>query len=146
MRKTIPFIITILFFIVVASAYSKTQQTYGNLVCGFVKNYDGDTITVNIPDVHPIIGKHISVRINGIDTPELRGTTGEIKEKARTAKRMVTNLCKKAKILELRNIKRGKYFRIVADVYVDEKCLADTLIKNGLAKPYDGGKKPQWYE
>ena len=144
MQKTIPFIITILFFIVVASAYGKSQQTYGNLVCKFVKNYDGDTITVNIPDVHPIIGKRISVRINGIDTPELRGTTGEIKEKARTAKRMVKNLCKRAKILELRNIKRGKYFRIVADVYVDEKCIADILIKNGLAKPYDGGKKPQW--
>ena len=86
MRKTIPLIITILFFIVVANAYCKKQQTYGNLTCKFVKNYDGDTITVNIPDVHPIIGKHINVRINGIDTPELRGTTGKVKEKARTAK------------------------------------------------------------
>jgi len=144
MRKTIPFIIILFFVTIVTSAYSKNQQTYGNLVCKFVKNYDGDTITVNITDVHPIIGKRISVRINGIDTPELRGTTGKIKEKARTAKRMVTNLCKKANILELRNIKRGKYFRIVADVYIDGQCLADILIKNGLAKPYDGGKKPQW--
>ena len=146
MRKIIPFIIIVTLFVVTTStiAYSKNQQTYGNLVCEFVKNYDGDTITVNISDVHPIIGKHISIRINGIDTPELRGTTGKIKEKARTAKKMVTSLCKKAKILELRNIKRGKYFRIVADVYVGGQCLADILIKNGLAKPYDGGKKPQW--
>ena len=44
MRKTIPLIIIILFFILVASAYGKNQQIYGNLVCKFIKNYDGDTI------------------------------------------------------------------------------------------------------
>jgi len=144
MRKVIFFTVIMFFIIIAATVYAKNQQTYGNLVCKFIKNYDGDTLTVNIPSVHPVIGKKISVRINGIDTPELKGTTGRVKEKARIAKKLVTNLCKRAKILELRNIKRGKYFRIVADVYVDGQCIADILIKNGLAKPYDGGKKPQW--
>ena len=49
-----------------------------------------------------------------------------------------------AKKIELRNMKRGKYFRIVADVYVDGMSLAQMLLEAGLAKPYDGRKKPKW--
>ena len=141
--KKIIFIIICLITIAV-SAYGNSQQTYGDLICKYVKNYDGDTITVDIPNIHPIIGNNINIRINGIDTPELKGTTGKVKEKAIKAKRLVEILCKKSKILELRNIKRGKYFRIVADVYIDDCSLADILIRNRLAKYYNGGKKPQW--
>ena len=39
----------------------------------YVRNYDGDTITFNLPNLHPIIGKKIRVRLNGIDTPEIKG-------------------------------------------------------------------------
>ena len=38
-------------------------------------------------------------------------------------------------------MQKGKYFRIVADVYVDSVSLADVLIKNNLAIKYDGGTK-----
>ena len=38
-------------------------------------------------------------------------------------------------------MKRGKYFRIVADVYADGVSLTDKLIKSGYAVPYDGGTK-----
>jgi endonuclease YncB( thermonuclease family) len=43
--------------------------------------------------------------------------------------------------IELKNMQRGKYFRIVADVHVDDKNLADMLIENNLAVRYDGGTK-----
>jgi len=114
---------------------------YGNVKAYFIKNYDGDTITVNIPDYPPIIGKKISIRVNGIDTPELRTKSSKEKQSARTAKRLVNSLLKKAKEIELKNIQRGKYFRIVADVYYDGKNLADILMKNNLAVPYGGGTK-----
>ena len=136
--------------IILHSSCQRILQKNSNLTAILSVNLSKTMMEIRLRSIFQtfilIIGKHISVRINGIDTPELRGTTGKVKEKARTAKRMVTNLCKRATILELRNIKRGKYFRIVADVYVDGQCLADILIKNGLAKPYDGGKKPQWNE
>ena len=141
--KKIIFIIICLITIS-TSAYGNSQQTYGDLICSYVRNYDGDTITVNIPNIHPLIGNNINIRINGIDTPELKGTTDRVKEKAIRAKRLVEILCRKAKLIELRNIKRGKYFRIVADVYIDDRSLADILINNRLAKYYNGGKKPQW--
>jgi endonuclease YncB( thermonuclease family) len=47
-------------------------------------------------------------------------------------------------VLELRNIQRGKYFRIVAEVYVDGKSLTESLIAAGLGYRYHGGKKKAW--
>lgn len=108
----------------------------------YIKNYDGDTVTVEIPEVHPVIGKNISVRVLGIDTPEKNGTKPCEKAKARDAQRLVENLMKKAKHIELKNVDRDKYFRILAEVWVDNQSLADLLVKNKLAYPYNGGRKP----
>jgi len=41
----------------------------------------------------------------------------------------------------LKNVQRGKYFRILADVQADRKDVADILIKKRLAVRYDGGTK-----
>ena len=108
----------------------------------YVRNYDGDTVTVDIPNTHPLFGKQISVRIVGIDTPEKHGKNPCEKERARVAQRMVENLLKNAKSIELRNIDRDKYFRVLGEIWVDGKSVGDSLIKNHLAYPYDGGRKP----
>ncbi|PLX68399.1 MAG: hypothetical protein C0602_08415 [Denitrovibrio sp.] len=68
----------------------------------------------------------------------------EIKSLAQRAKQFTVQQLRSAKLVELRNVQRGKYFRIVADVYIDDKNLGEMLIKAGLGKPYDGGKK-EWY-
>ena len=57
------------------------------------------------------------------------------------AKYFVEKLLKSTKRIDLKNIKRGKYFRIVADVYIDGKSLSDAIIKSGYACKYDGGTK-----
>ncbi len=108
----------------------------------YVKNYDGDTVTVKIPGVHPLIGDNISVRITGIDTPEKTGKKPCEKERARDAQRFVANQLKNAKSIELRQVGRDKYFRILAEVWADGQNVGDLLIKNKLALPYDGGRKP----
>jgi len=107
----------------------------------YVRNYDGDTITFNLPGLHPIIGDKISIRVNGIDTPEIRGKCEKEKYDAQQAKEMIADILKDAETITLKNIERGKYFRIVADVFVDGESLADELIEAGMAVPYDGGKK-----
>ncbi len=107
----------------------------------FVRNYDADTITVNIPGVHPLLGEKVSVRVLGIDTPEIKGTTGCEKAKARTAQRLVENLLKNAKRVDLINVQRDKYFRVLADVVADGKSIKDLMLKNHLAYEYDGGTK-----
>ncbi len=112
----------------------------------YIKNYDADTITVSIPGVHAIIGEKMNIRVNGVDTPEIRTKNKCEKKKARDAKKLVKALLKSAKRIDLTNIQRGKYFRIVADVMIDGKSLSFYLLKNGLAVNYDGGtkKKMNW--
>jgi len=108
----------------------------------YLKNYDGDTATFDIPGVHPLLGEKASVRIKGIDTPEKNGKKPCEKDQARVAQRLVENLLKNAQSIELRKIERDKYFRILAEIWVDEKSIGDLLIKNKVAYPYDGGRKP----
>ena len=43
--------------------------------------------------------------------------------------------------IDLRNVERGNYFRIVADVMVDGVSLGEQLITGGLARPYVGKRK-----
>lgn len=107
----------------------------------FLRNYDGDTVTVSIPGVHPLIGEKISVRVLGIDVPEIKGKNKCEKDKAKTAQRLVENLLKNAKNIELKNVQRDKYFRILADVVADGKSVKDIVIKNHLAYEYAGGTK-----
>jgi len=91
-----------------------------------------------------VIGHHIPIRVNGIDTPELRGKCQAEKDLARLAKQTTVESLRAARVIELKNIKRGKYFRVIADVFVDGKSLAERLIKNKQAVSYDGGTKISW--
>lgn len=47
-----------------------------------VSVYDGDTFKVNIDDYPAIVGEAISIRIRGIDAPEIRGKCLSEKVKA----------------------------------------------------------------
>ena len=53
---------------------------------------------------------------------------------------MVSDILKDAEQISLKNMERGKYFRIAADVIVDGESLVDMLIEAGMAVRYDGGK------
>lgn len=57
-------------------------------------------------------------RVRGVDTPEIRGRCEAEKTKAREARDYVAGLLAAAQQIELRNVARGKYFRLVADVVV----------------------------
>ncbi|MBU2643636.1 thermonuclease family protein [bacterium] len=128
-----------------AGAYARSQKVptgYGNIQgAKYIRNYDGDTITDNIPGYPPIIGENISIRMNGIDTPEIKGKCAREKALAKKARQQVRSLLVHARNIELRNIQRGKYFRIVADVWIDGLSINQILIREKLAVPYDGGRK-----
>ncbi len=62
-------------------------NSYGDIQGAvYVRNYDGDTITFNLPGLHPIIGQKISIRVNGIDTPEIKGKCEQEKYSAKQGK------------------------------------------------------------
>lgn len=141
-KLTPGFLVIVLLLVQPAGATDTCQHDAHNLRCvKYLKNYDGDTITVEVPGVHPLLGKNISVRVLGVDTPEIKGKLPCEKEQARVAQRLVQSLLKDAKRIDLINVQRDKYFRILADVHVDGKSIAQVLTQNHLAYAYDGGTK-----
>jgi len=121
------------------------DDTYGNVTVSEVTSvYDGDTFRVNIRQWPGVVGNRISVRVKGIDAPEMQAHCEREKQLARRAKQLSVELLRSGKKIELRNLQRDKYFRLLADVVVDGKDLATTLRKAGLARPYDGGTKKGW--
>jgi len=134
------FISTCNLFAAETASLTEKYETFNNV--RYVKNYDGDSITFDIPETPAIVGKNIVVRLRGIDTPELKKKSCASESIiAREAKKLVHTLLKNASTINLHRIDRGKYFRILADVEFDGQDLAAILIKNKLAVKYYGGKK-----
>ena len=114
--------------------------------------YDGDTIKATL-HLLPQLRLDVSIRINGIDTPEIRGGKCPdiekplaIKAKKRLIELLAENQTSKTHVFYVHNIKRGKYAgRLLADVMtIDGKDVASTLIAEGHGRPYDGGKREGW--
>ncbi|MFK7823593.1 MAG: thermonuclease family protein [Oligoflexales bacterium] len=142
--KLFTFLITfLLIFPSPALAKESCSHSPSSFSCvEYVRNYDADTITVNIPAIHPLLGNKISIRVAGVDSPELRSKKACEKQLAYEARDYVRDILTKANSIDLKNLERGKYFRIVAEVYIDGVSLANMLLDQGYAYPYDGGKKP----
>jgi micrococcal nuclease len=107
----------------------------------FLHNYDGDTFTVNISSVHPLLGDKITVRVLGVDAPEIAADDACERAAALKAQQMVEKALGNARRIDLVDIQRDKYFRVLADVEVDGKSLAKMLLKENLGVEYDGGHK-----
>jgi endonuclease YncB( thermonuclease family) len=124
---------------------AQAAPQYGTVTVSKVINvYDGDTFRVNIDSLPPIVGKNIPIRVNGVDTPEIRGKCLYEKNLALKARDFVRAKLSNAKEIKLTNLQRGKYFRMVANVLVDGVNLERELLDNELAYRYDGGKKLSW--
>ena len=118
---------------------------YGSaIVSKVISVYDGDTFRVDIDSLPPIVGKNIPIRLNGVDTPEIRGKCQYEKDLALIARDFVRNKLANAKEIKLTKLQRGKYFRVVADVMIDGVSLEKELLENKLAYKYTGGKKSSW--
>ena len=107
-----------------------------------IRVYDGDTITIasKVPGLDDQTVYQFAVRLNGIDTPEMKTNDEDEKQLATMARD-----CLREKILnktvELKNVKTEKYGRLLADVYHDELNLNKWLVESRYAVPYDGGTK-----
>jgi len=136
-----------IFLLIVCIGFSSVQAApeYGTaIVSKVISVYDGDTFRVDIDSLPPIVGKNIPIRLNGVDTPEIRGKCQYEKDLAIKARDFVRNKLANAKEIKLNNLQRGKYFRVVADVMVDGVSLEQELLENELAYKYSGGKKSSW--
>ena len=137
--------ISLYFLICFLSLNTYAVKQYGSVtVSKVISVYDGDTFRVNIDSLPPIVGKNIPVRLEGVDTPEINGKCQYEKDLALEARDFVRSKLSNAVEILLNDLQRGKYFRIVAKVYIDGVSLEEELLQNGLAYQYNGGKKSNW--
>lgn len=125
----------------------------------YLRNYDGDTFAADIPDLHPILGTNIRVRIRKIDTAEIepkkfcrkRSKTDCARIKAcekrfaKTARSYLGRRLSQAKKIEIHKATRGNFFRILGDVVIDGSSVGEEMLSKGLAVRYQKKRrKPDW--
>lgn len=124
---------------------SASMQIYQGAVDHVI---DGDTVKVRFPDWINSPFYLLSVRINGIDTPE------HVKPPAKCAREVVLG---KAAMVFAKTLARpgdavtvtyrglDKYFRIDGDLALpDGRDWGQIMIAGKYAVPYSGGKKQSW--
>tara|TARA_B110000438_G_C15750080_1_gene622539 strand:+ start:982 stop:1398 length:417 start_codon:yes stop_codon:yes gene_type:complete len=131
-----------LFLLLFITFTAHSQDTVN--VTRIISVYDGDTFRVDIDELSDIVGKNIAIRILGIDTPEIKGQCEKEKQLAIKARDFTRHYLSNASSIQLSNLKRDKYFRLLANVYADGESLAAALLANNLAVRYSGNKKSNW--
>ena len=100
---------------------------------------DGDTVDANI-DLGFDISVHKRIRLAGIDSPESRTRDLEEKERGLASKQRLTDLLKDGEfVLESKEV--GKYGRVLGVLLIDDLNINETLVEEGYAVEYWGGKK-----
>lgn len=106
-----------------------------------VKVYDGDTITVACK--YPKRSTQLyrfSVRLAGIDAPEMNADSCIERVEANISKRALHKLVFNETV-RLDNVRTEKYGRLLADVYIRDLHINSWLLEHDYAVPYFGGAK-----
>jgi endonuclease YncB( thermonuclease family) len=116
----------------------------GPLPARVVQVLDGDTLEV-AARIWLDQEITIKVRLDGIDTPEIRAKCAAERAAAARAKAFVSELVDAGPVA-LRQIRYGKYAgRVLARVAAaDGRDLSRALIAERLARPYNGGRRRPW--
>ena len=112
--------------------------------CKVVHIVDGDTVDVDIDLGFGVWMKKQRIRMYGIDTPESRTRDLVEKKYGLKAKKFLQDKLKKAKSITIRTHKgeeKGKFGRILGDIYCDGKSVNSEMVKVGHAVAYYGQNK-----
>ena len=100
---------------------------------------DGDTVDAYI-DLGFDISVHKRIRLAGIDSPESRTRDLEEKQRGLASKDRLIDLLKDGEFtLESKEV--GKYGRVLGILLIDDLSINNTLVEEGYAVEYWGGKK-----
>lgn len=110
-----------------------------------IKVYDGDTLTVGFRHGSSSRPVRESVRIRGIDTPELRTNSEKEKELAILARSRLEEATLR-EVVTLVSPESDKYGRLLCAVKTEKiKSIAAYMLEaNHICRKYDGGKRKAW--
>jgi endonuclease YncB( thermonuclease family) len=120
------------------------ERIHGPIEAEILRIKDGDTIEVRA-HIWPGQYVEVSVRLSGIDTPELRGKCEEERRLAGIARDSLNRWLASGRVL-LRDVTYDKYGgRAVASVETDSgEDIASRLLAANLARRYGGRRKQGW--
>lgn len=145
MRKILtPVFTAALLFLAFPASSSPRQEVIAGPITGqVIKVLDGDTVAVRM---HVWIGEEIetSVRIDGIDAPEIHGKCDKERNMAAAAKQEMESLT--ASPIRIYNVRLEKYAgRVLAKAETENGVdIAKHMLDKGLARPYHGEKRRPW--
>jgi len=125
------------------AAGAREDVLRGPIGADVVRVIDGDTF---VADAHVWPGQtiRVSVRIRGIDAPELHSRCGRERAAAERSRQALEAMLA-ASPIEITNIGGGKYYgRVLADVAAGGRPVADALLARELARAYHGGHRVRY--
>ncbi len=117
----------------------KTVYSYKAVV---LRWFDGDTVRVEL-DLGFDVSVRKTVRLAGVDAPELRAGDVSEKTRARTALAFAASLAPPGSVVQATTVPAGdKYGRFLADLRTDDgEDVATALVQAGHAVAYAGGRR-----
>jgi len=137
---------TALYLLAFSAAHAGPRQDMlsGPIPAELVSVYDGDTVTGR---AHAWIGQEVetSVRLDGIDAPEIKGKCAAERERAEEARQEVIRVLGSAPVY-LTHVKLEKYAgRVLARLETaDGVDISQHMIEKGFARAYSGHKRESW--
>lgn len=135
-----------------ASMSNAYPETYDFTSAKVLQVYDGDTFQIAAFHNNKLV--RFPVRLYGVDTPEMDSKDEQLRLNAEEAavytRGMILNRIIHIEILTNTRVYdkskrgrmvKGKYGRLLANVYIDNQSLAEMLITRGLGIAYFGGTK-----
>ena len=107
-----------------------------------IKVYDGDTITIaaRVPKLKNRKIYKFNIRLNRIDTPEIRSQNPLEKELAIKIRDKLSEKIMN-KMINVKILKTDKYGRYLAEIFYKKENINNWLLNNNYASEYNGGKK-----
>ena len=111
--------------------------------CEVKRIVDGDTVDVVI-DLGFDIHYSSRVRLYGIDTPESRTRNKDEKVRGLMSKKYLTDALSKGQVvIKTHKDKKGKFGRVLGEMYVADKNINLMMVDDHLAVKYKGQNKKQ---
>lgn len=123
---------------------SAREIVVGPIPARVIKVIDGDTLVVR---ARIWLGQEVetAVRLDGIDTPELKSPCAAERELAGRARDTIAGLADGRRVV-LRDVRYGKFAgRVLARIETESgQDLAAALLERGLGRAYRGGRRAGW--
>ncbi len=127
------------------SPLSAREPLPGPVPATVLRVIDGDSLVVRVTIW---LGQKLetTVRLLGVDTPELRGACGEERNLATRSRAFTADLAEIGAEISLNDIQLGKFAgRVLARaVTAGGVDIGEALVAAGLARAYRGGRRGSW--